>query len=65
METVRYIEPECEVPPMPAVPQIESSKLASLDDETFWILTDREVALTNWAFEMEAILKEMCGVSHS
>lgn len=65
METVRYVEPECEVPPIPAVPQVESSKLESLDDETFWTLMDREVLLTNWAFEMEAMLKAMCDVSHS
>lgn len=55
-----YVSPQCSVPPQPTVPNIDSEALASVDDETYWRLEERERLLVDWAFELRAILKEVC-----
>ena len=58
-ETV-YVQPECEVPGRPVLPEIESERLATLSDETFWALMDRERRLVDWALLLEATVKDVC-----
>lgn len=53
------VKPECDVPPMPALPIIPSADL-TVDDYTFWLLMDRERLLADWALEMQAALRVIC-----
>lgn len=61
--TTEYVEvrPECTVPPQPTLPQIKGEELAGLPDGVYWRLEDREKRLTDWALEMRAALRELCG----
>ena len=54
------MQPECEVPGRPVVPEFDSDRLGSLSDETFWALMDRERRLVDWALLLEATVKEVC-----
>lgn len=54
------IQPECEVPPQPALPAIEGDELASLPDDVYWRLEDRERKIVDWALEMRGMLRELC-----
>jgi len=56
---VTTIKPDCDVPPMPALPIIPSADL-TVDDYTFWLLMDRERLLADWALEMQAALQVIC-----
>lgn len=58
-----YVEvrPECTVPPIPALPNVEAADLAPLPDSVFFDLKEREKRLVDWALEMEAMLGELCG----
>ena len=42
------------------MPDIESERLESLDDQTFWDMMDRERRIVDWALENEAIINEVC-----
>ncbi|WP_158701024.1 hypothetical protein [Phytohalomonas tamaricis] len=48
------------MPAKPALPTINADKLASLDDDTYWTLEDRERRLTDWAYEQQAMLNVLC-----
>ena len=58
-ETV-YVQPECEVPGRPVLPEIDSERMAALSDETFWALMDRERRLVDWALLLEATVNDVC-----
>ena len=55
-----YVQPECEVPPIPYLPQISAEELEDVSDETYWKLEEREDLLYGWAEEMEEKLKTLC-----
>ena len=58
-----HVKPQCSVPPQPVLPQIESSRMSCLDDETYWDLMERERRLVDWALEMRAVLGAVCDQS--
>lgn len=55
------VEPECQVPPQPALPTIKGKALSGLADDVYWDLETREKRLTDWALEMREMLREICG----
>jgi len=54
------VQPECTVPPQPALPTITRDELAVLPDDVYWRLERREKRLTDWALEMRAALQGLC-----
>lgn len=56
---------QCTTPSMPYLPTVESSRLALIDDATYWALMDREKRLADWAMEMESMLEVLCNQQHS
>jgi hypothetical protein len=54
------VTPECSVPPKPVLPVIDTDRMASLDDQTFWVLSDRERRVIDWAYGMKATLAVVC-----
>lgn len=57
-----YVEvsPECQPPPMPALPEVTAADLEPLPDTVFHDLRSREKLLTDWALELEAALEGIC-----
>lgn len=54
------VEPECSVPPQPALPELPPGALDPLPDDVYWDVINRDTRLQNWAIEMRAILRELC-----
>ena len=54
------VRPECTVPTQPSLPSVSGEALTALDDPTYWALETRERRLTDWALEMQAMLRVLC-----
>lgn len=52
--------PACSLPPLPALPEIQSSDLETLPAPVYWALMDRERRLVDWALELESIALSIC-----
>jgi hypothetical protein len=40
--------------------EIQGDELACLSESTYWALEERERRLTDWALEMQSILRVIC-----
>lgn len=58
----RYITPDCEVPPRPALVSVDAGELwDAVGDDMYRVLEERDARLTDWALELEAGMVELCG----
>lgn len=58
---VEYIDPECELPPLPAESGLDVEELDSLSDETFARLDHYIEGLIDSVHEHREMLRAVCG----
>lgn len=55
------VQPECAVPAKPALPEVPAEALDPLPDSVYWDVVNRDARLQDWALELRAIVREVCG----
>ena len=48
------------MPAAPVLPGVAAEQLETVDDEVYWALETRERRLTDWALEMQSMLRVLC-----
>lgn len=60
-ERIVYIQPECSVPVLNTLPEIDAGELwDKVGNDMYWKLMDRERVIVDWSMEMKAVLEVIC-----